>query len=766
MPEIPGPEDVSRIPKRQLPRDPGVVVPRGALNQGAAEIARLGRTGIIAGAEIGRRREAELARLQRIDDANGITRARNALAREGTEILNEAQNADLSTATAARPFIDQFAARVETAKAQPGLSEEAQADITAIAERQFTVFQGEILGLSRIAAEEEAADNISTTINQLGEESRRLPANRDLLLDRAKDVAGPFRQDIDADAERDLIAEAISVVVTGVILGHLDRGDVEAARVELASEAAALVLGTERRNELARRIEAKAEAAPRELVQGLFVDARDDEAGLDMLGAMLKNEARFPELSAGDRTTALNAVEARLTNLRVEADRLANEEVARRRIEAGADVIKLSELLTELKDASNFLGADDATRLSAINGISAALGQEKERQDRFGLAQARVQAAVNGEIMLDPRGEDDRESVDLIFRAIAEEESFQALEPEERAAVTIDFIKTTGLVPDVVKSNIRATLRSGSDEEIIAAARMMDILNKERPETLTDFSTETRAFGLEVVALANAGVEPASAVSLARKAVFDVSPTERDERRRRMVTESFEAEARGFLAKEASKSDFFGLIGTDIVIPDIAMGDFLTTAKSVFVSTGGEIKTSFEIAFQEFSRIYAVSEVGGPKRFMRFAPEAMFHVPQLSHDENTEFMQEQLVEEMADRFAGGKARPALEEDLPADLTDRDFLDDRLRIHVDALTELQFPTYAVFLLNDSNFLVPVLDGQERQLRWVPDVATSPLVKRQAEDLEKRLAAAQTAREKHLAGDKPLAVERLRGGLGGS
>lgn len=766
MPEIPGPEAVARIRQRRLPRDPGVVIPRDAFGQVATEVARLGQVGIVAGAEFERRREAEAARLQRIDDANAITRARNTLAREGAELMIEARAADLSTGAAVRPFIDQFRKRVNTAMAQPGLSEEAQADLGAIAEGQFTVFQGQLLELGRAAAVQEAADNISTSINQLGEESRRQPANRAVFLERAKGIAGPFRQDIDANVERDLIARATNVVITGLIFGHLDQGDVEAARVELASEEAALVFGTERRDELARRIEAKAEALPRELVQGLFIDARDDEIGLNTLGTMLEDKALFPKLSEADRATAQNAVEARLTNLRVEADRLANEGIARRRIEAGADIVKLSELLTDLKDTSNFPGADDTTRLAAINGISAALAGERERQDRFALAQTRVQAAVNGEIMLDPRGLEDQESVDLIFRAMLEEESFQALKPEERSAVTIDFIKTTGLVPDAVKENIRATLRSGTDEEIIAVARMMDILNKERPETLTDFSLETRAFGLEVVALANAGVEPGNAVNLARKAVFDVSPTEREERRRRMVTESFEVEARTFLAEKANESLFWGLIGSDIVIPDIAMGDFLTTAKSVFVSIGGEIKTSFEIAFQEFSKVYGVSEVGGPERFMRLAPEAMFRVLQLSHDENTEFMQEQLVEEMAVRFADGQARPALEEDLPVDLTDRDFLDDRLRIHVDALTELQFPTYAVFLLNDSNFLVPVLDPDGQQLRWVPDVATSPLVRRQTEGLEKRLADAKAARERHLAGPAPLAVERLRGGLGGS
>lgn len=233
---------------------------------------------------------------------------------------------------------------------------------------------------------------------------------------------------------------------------------------------------------------------------------------------------------------------------------------------------------------------------------------------------------TNPDIPADPaKSSQDRKDVNNYYDSIS---------PEWRGNVNdlinnnVEFVKNTGLVPDQLVSNMNAVMRSGNTEQAIAMMEAMQRIQETSPNSIKDFSGESRAMSLQVSDSMRNGLDAETAVEVARKNTYGLSPTQKDE------LKIAADEAKPMKRFEEMVSDEFdpfqfpviGFLRNEPDIPPGMQATFKSNFNDFMSITSGNVEQAEKLAFESTKNIWAVSSTGGPRRFMRFAPEGFYHV--------------------------------------------------------------------------------------------------------------------------------------------
>lgn len=334
----------------------------------------------------------------------------------------------------------------------------------------------------------------------------------------------------------------------------------------------------------------------------------------------------------------------------------------------------------------------------------------------------RVATAIGGGVPLDPKDADDRKAVDLHFAATA-----KAWQPgPDLPARVADYVEKTGIVPDPVRGRIRGSLRSGADDQKVAAADLLDRIATKSPQALEDFQREDIDLGMAIVANMKSGMPARPAVQLAQDAM-KVDKATRDERREIQARDKHSQANIKWMQSEATGGWFSSLPGK---IPDAMQGEFDKLYAQRFTATGN-IEASQKSTLADLKRVWGVTKADGQgARWMKYAPEAVYAVPGV----DPSWMREQLDAEMP----GQKGKLMIAAD---DRTARE----------------PQPSYALLKKNDAGAFEPVTNDKGQPLRWRPDFRSSSAYKRIAEEASKQADDALTTarRERQQRIDAPTA-----------
>lgn len=460
--------------------------------------------------------------------------------------------------------------------------------------------------------------------------------------------------------------------------------------------------------------------------------------------AALAGSDRFTGIDETRRAVLLDMAQRRGEAIDREADRL-NEKAQRERdkvieekrqrflsdFEIALDDGKKGYTDIEQAYADGNLEPRERTRLTLkLNGK---MKDEREAQDRIGL----VANVLGGAGVLDPKNSDHRKAADDYFARVL----LPSLK-DQPADVTFNEIakysSRVGIIPETARGMIRGGLRAGNDETAYAAADLVERVAARNPQALNDLNDEDLALGHTIMAQVRAGAEPAAAITRARQALT-MPANERKLLGERYKADKLPEKNASWLRSEATGGWFSSLPGQ---APTALEAEFQDAVRFAYENrTGGDIDAARKLVMSDMRRIWAVTEIGGRARWMKYAPEAVY-----APDGNAAWIDEQLRSDVGE-LADAKTKLFLQ------------ADDRTAREYDLRSGAARPSYQVWRVADNGELSPLLkDG--KPVRFQPDYVTSPAYARVKADADKSVEQLRTERGATI--ERQQAAEAMRGG----
>lgn len=371
------------------------------------------------------------------------------------------------------------------------------------------------------------------------------------------------------------------------------------------------------------------------------------------------------------------------------------------------------------------LSAGDRTRFTL------ALDEQTKKGEVQAALMARAAAAGQGGSPLDPKNKDDRTGVNLLYEATAA--AWGQLPKDQMLERAGNFSYEKGIVPDAVLSMVRGGLRSGDGEQTKLSAEMLQRLRNLNPQLLNDFSAEDISLGNQISSLTSYGVAPAKAVEMAIEGL-KASPIEKEAR----------GTAFDELVKQAPDAKWIeGKLNSvwtaDPTVDPVMAGEFHALARQEYQRTG-DMEAARTTALDLVNRNWGRTEVGGDRRYMKYAPEKFYMVPDLSPSENAKWMNEQL---LTDIKKGAFQSP-----------DNPLTSDRLLLTPDPLRlSGGLPTYRVAVKGADGIYYGFADSNGVPMAWHPDWATSAENTRRNAAQQAKIDSARRVRDALLKGELP-------------
>lgn len=454
-------------------------------------------------------------------------------------------------------------------------------------------------------------------------------------------------------------------------------------------------------------------------LQGMDADEALDVLNSGDYDRYLDPDDKASLIGAKQRELASEQAEQKKSLQAMRAGRLSNLDIA-----VSRGIASYSEVEDAYDNGKGWLKPAERTRL--IKQLDKQLSESQKEADQISL----VAAAEEFGIPLDPRskGGEHRKALDAHYTALSE--TWQGLEPEDALDRAVDYSIKFGMVPSPVQSLIRGSIRAGTPEQKVIAADMLERMRNENRQLLNDFDNQDIQIGNLIATYSTYGVSPGEAVRLVNESMA--------------VPES---------AKEARDSEFFdyvkdnpsqewladeldpGLFGFEPEIPGAMEEEFNQLAQMQY-KMHGNMDAARQTALDLSLRIWGESKFNGGKSMMRFSPEKFYGVSNMSLDQNSEWMRDQLIQEIRETSFVQEG-----------------FEDRLFINPmpGESDERGMPVYQVNLIGEDGIIRPMRRETGEIMPWQPNWETSEAFDRMKQEQDESVKKAKEGRASAVFGD---------------
>lgn len=374
-------------------------------------------------------------------------------------------------------------------------------------------------------------------------------------------------------------------------------------------------------------------------------------------------------------------------------------------------------------------------------GLMKLVERRKAEAGRAEQAKSRVESARAGDLFLDPRSAEDRESVNLYYENVLLPE-LDALQPEklsERNQRIVEFVQNTGLIPDQLQGLIRGRLRAGDEAAKIEAATMLDQFITRNSKLQDEFVSSDIQLGIVIAENMRLGLTAEKAVARAEKELLQVDPSER-ERRRQIVDGLTQQSVFSFPTRFTTASVLEADFPVRTELPGELVSNYELAFEKHFMATG-DPNVASKLAFNNMRSLWGMTDIG-ERRWQKRPPEVVYKV---DPDDDGTWIREQLVADMEKPGvklpSGFSSLGASSDDLPEDM--------RLFLPPEELLTPK-PRYRLQRRDKIGEWTTVQDRDDKPFEWRPDWKTSPEFRRRQEQLERQeslaLERAKKMREK--------------------
>lgn len=345
----------------------------------------------------------------------------------------------------------------------------------------------------------------------------------------------------------------------------------------------------------------------------------------------------------------------------------AQSEIKRREAEArersnAASLATMSGLAVQINRFNNGQGEFtqenlDAAKASlkpqAFNQLQMAFDDARAQRAKADSERVNVSSIIEAGGHIDPGNEKQVKAYDAYFRQSflpQVDASVASLPPQDQVAAKsariLDFIGKQGIVPETVRADTRASLRAGTPEQKVEAARFLDSVKALNAQALNDFSQEDIRLGNLIAASIDQGAEPADAVRAATEAL--VQPKE--------ISQALDA-TYDKLTKDDTTADWLGAKtggwwSTPSVSPLIG-AEVDRTVRSEFLRNGGNLEAARRTALDATKKRYGPSEVNGYE-VTRNPVEQHYGVPWKTPSENAAAIKAEAISDVSGWTDGPK----------------------------------------------------------------------------------------------------------------
>lgn len=354
------------------------------------------------------------------------------------------------------------------------------------------------------------------------------------------------------------------------------------------------------------------------------------------------------------------------------------------------------DLYRKVQDGTaSVVSVEDAYQSGLINAPTrgswlAQLDEAAKKSRAKAAALGKVQATLEGEAWLDPKDKDDKAAVDAYYAQMVD--GTDPLSPEMLTR-TVELSELTGIIPETVRSFTRSFQRSPDPNRVIAAAEMVGRLEERAGQAIEDIPKDDRAFASLVNSYTASGTDHATAIQMARQTVYETSPDVRESWDKEFNKPKVSASLTQRLTDKVD-SEYGGFFAVDPAVPEEMAAEYQSLSRGYYTLTR-DLDTAQSLAFNDLKRVWGPTDIGGPKRMMKYAPESIYGT----------WAGDQFKADMA---AAGIAKPFIVAD---ERTARE----------------QRPSYAIFKVNEDGLPEPIIGK-----RWRPDAT----VMRAAEEAKRK------------------------------
>jgi len=303
------------------------------------------------------------------------------------------------------------------------------------------------------------------------------------------------------------------------------------------------------------------------------------------------------------------------------------------------------------------------------------------------------------------KGSTDRRDINLNYNK--ESQEWALLPVQEQVDKNVEYVKNSGVIPDLMIGNVNAAMRSGTVDQVILATDYISRLQEEAPSTLKDMPDESRAMSLMVGDSIKAGVEPEVALEQARKFAYGMTKQEKEaiKIQSAKALPELPGSLESFIGDSTEKGGFdkgiFGGLFFNVPNASPAMqAEYRTTFSLFMQTTNANVKQSQKLAFQSLKKLWSVTDVGGPRRFMKYSPESIYGISGV----DDEWIENQFNEDMEEAGITGAI-------LAIDTT---------------VARSDQPLYPILAPNkETGISETVFDENNEMVTWRPDIKQSKL-----------------------------------------
>jgi hypothetical protein len=542
--------------------------------------------------------------------------------------------------------------------------------------------------------------------------SASLQASKEIIKDDIFENPAPLTE-IEVQANQDKMAK-----YQGALQAQIAHGDIttEEAQLELREfQKEALILGMKTQ------------------MKDLTPDQRAAE--VKRLQDMKSIPMGLNEQDRQDMVKQLNAYNNDITAVEIKANaaKKSEEDLARSREGAALEI----GIVDGVKNRQDVIRAEQEgiiTPAKKVQLVKLLAEKDKKEVADGNLIGDTLNAAYNNIGYLDPKNTEHKKGINLTYEKVIKPELEKAPSPAAKKQLITNYVQATGVVPEDLRGEMRATFRGDDVEKKVFYADLIGRLQDVKPQALDDFDDKDIVQGMMIYDMVRTGTPNELAVKKVEDITTGLTASKLElldgtlneywkdkgdklEQRDAIVNEMADAFDKSWFFQANAKLPQRGKIpffkdtvthaGIELALED----DYKNTFKTYYKASNGDERLAKEQTRRVMERDWGVTSINGTsKQLTKYPIEREYAMMDASNKFNfgpsTKWLKKELVADL-------RKHPGYEDIEPEDI----FLegDDQTGREKSAG---QYPSYKVQVFNKKGEFDPYLPPEVR--RWYPDV----------------------------------------------
>lgn len=345
-----------------------------------------------------------------------------------------------------------------------------------------------------------------------------------------------------------------------------------------------------------------------------------------------------------------------------------------------------------------------------------------------------INAAYNNVGHLDPKNTEHKKGINLTYEKVIKPELEKAPTPAAKKQLITNYVQATGVVPDGLRGEMRATFRGDDVEKKVFYADLIGRLQDTKPQALDDFDDKDIVQGMMIYDMVRTGTPNELAVQKVEKITSGMNASTLElldnsfnelwkskggplEQRESVVNEMADAfdkswffQANANLPKRG-KIPFFKDVVTQAGVEVALEREYKSTFKTYYKASNGDERLAREQTRRVMEKDWGVTDINGTsKQLTKYPIEKEYAMMDASNKFNfgpsTKWLKKELVADL-------RKHSGYEDIKPEDI----FLDGDDQTGREKFAG-QYPSYKVEVFNKKGEFDPYLPPGMR--RWYPDV----------------------------------------------